>query len=143
MLRPVLVAAFLLGVSPVFAAGVPELRPSAPSRSELDVLFDRLKHAHSDVEADALENRIAEIWSQSSSDTATLLFARGLEAMDADKAPALELLTAVTELQPDFAQGWEELGAINAALDAQDAAVLDLQRALALEPRHYGALLGL
>ncbi len=117
--------------------------PAPGPAAELNLLFDHLKRARSAAEADGLESRITEIWTQSPSDTANLLYARGVEAMDDDKELALDLFTAVTELEPDFAEGWQELGAVNYALEAHDAAILDLERALTLEPRHYGALLGL
>ena len=142
MRRQGLILAFILGLSPTLAAGAPA-GPSPSRATELDVLFDHLRHATSETEAVTIENRIVEIWAQSPSDTANLLYARGIEALDDDKELALELLTAVTELEPNFAEAWQELGHLNFVLDAHDAAIVDLERALTLEPRHYGALLGL
>jgi tetratricopeptide (TPR) repeat protein len=127
---------------PLLAVGAP-IAPSSAPKSELDELFDRLKHPRDQSDADEIESRIVEIWGESPSDTANLLYSRGLEAIDDDKELALELFSCVTELQPDFAEAWQELGAVNYALDAHDAAIFDLERALQLEPRHYGALLGL
>jgi tetratricopeptide (TPR) repeat protein len=123
---------------PASAAGAP-----ISDANELDALFARLKLTHDPAEAGVIESRIAEIWGQSPSDTANLLYERGLEAMDDDQELALELFGAVTELEPEFAEAWQELGAVNFALEAHDAAILSLERALALEPRHYGALLGM
>ncbi len=147
MLLRTVALALVVTCGSALAAEAPEANAPAPSASpltvELNVLFDHLKHARSQPEADAIEARIVELWGQSPSDTANLLYARGLEAMENDKELALEIFTAVTELQPDFAEAWQELGAVNFALDAHDAAVVDLEHALQIEPRHYGALLGL
>lgn len=139
MLRRILFALIVLPL-PAMAAG---LAPADPSASELDSLFARLKQTQDAAEAAEIEGRIAEVWGHSPSDTANLLYERGLEAMNDDQELALELFSAVTEIQPDFAEAWQELGAVNFQLEAHDAAILSLEQAIALEPRHYGALVGL
>ena len=110
---------------------------------EISGLFQRLVRTADPGEAATIQTEIQELWSQSPSDTANLLYARGLEARANNGALALELLTAVTELQPDFADAWNALGRVNFALGAPETAVLDLERALTLEPRHFDAMLAL
>lgn len=139
MLRRILLALIVLPLPALAAiAAAPD-----PAPAELDGLFARLKQTQDAAEAADIEGRIAEIWGHSRSDTANLLYERGLEAMKDDQELALELFSAVTEIQPDFAEAWQELGAVNFELEAHDAAILSLEQAIALEPRHYGALVGL
>lgn len=125
------------------AAALPDSIPHA-TPADLDQLFARLKATNNPAEVDMIEGMITEAWSTSSSPTATLLYHRGLEAMaDNDDELAFNLFSAVTELQPDFAEAWHELGAVNFDMDAHDAALVDLEKCLRLQPRHYGALMGL
>ncbi|MFO1187852.1 MAG: hypothetical protein U1E87_10645 [Alphaproteobacteria bacterium] len=138
-MRQILLALIMLAW-PALAAG--ETAPD-PAATELDGLFARLKQTGDAAEIADIESRISDIWGHSKSDTANLLYERGLEAMGDDQELALELFTAVTDIQPDFAEAWQELGAVNFALDAHDAAILNLEQAITLEPRHYGALVGL
>jgi tetratricopeptide (TPR) repeat protein len=137
--------ALLAFAAPAAAAQGPDL-PRIPQAtpSDLDHLFARLKATNDPTEVDMIEGMITEAWSISPSPTATLLYHRGLEAMaDNDDELAFNLFSAVTELRPDFAEAWHELGAVNFDMDAHDAALVDLERCLRLQPRHYGALMGL
>lgn len=141
-MRGILFALILLAM-PGSAAAAADAGADQAGPAELDRLFARLGQTRDAAEAAEIEGRIADIWGRSPSDTANLLYERGLEAMDDDQQLALELFTAVTEIQPDFAEAWQELGAVNFTLEAHDAAILNLEQAIALEPRHYGALVGL
>jgi len=141
-----LVALCLLALP--LAAAAPEPAPAPANRTaastELDVLFNRLKSTKNPVEAEFVQTMILKILSTSPSPTATLLYNRGVQALVAeDHQLAFDLFTAVTTLAPDFAEGWHELGAVNFALNAHDEALVDLEHALDLEPRHYAAMMGL
>ncbi|MEM8772695.1 MAG: tetratricopeptide repeat protein [Pseudomonadota bacterium] len=103
----------------------------------LDLLFTELRTGDA-IRADENVSRILEIWSDSSSDTVDLLFARAKESVDNDNADlALALLDHVTGLAPNFAQGFALRGAILMRLGEQDKAVRDFSRVLELEPRHF------
>jgi Flp pilus assembly protein TadD len=109
--------------------------------------LDELFAALSDPQArgvEATQRRIAELWSRSGSDAMDLLLSRGRKAMEAEEfAKADDHLTALIELAPDFAEGWNARATVNFLREEYWAAVSDIQRALALEPRHFGALSGL
>jgi tetratricopeptide (TPR) repeat protein len=55
----------------------------------------------------------------------------------------MQFLDAVTELAPDYAEGWNQRAYVEYMDNNYDAAVGDLRRALALEPNHFKALEGL
>ena len=156
MQKSVRIAALILLGLPLAAAHAaqaarsPAPQPAAPvnklptSSAQLDLLFTRLKTAKSPAEAEFVETMIAAIWTTSPSDTTNLLYHRGIEALAAgDNQLAYDLFLTVTTLSPDFAEGWHELGAVSYAMNAHDEAMVDLERALKLEPRHFGAMMGL
>jgi tetratricopeptide (TPR) repeat protein len=117
--------------------------PSASPAETLEQLLDRLAKADAEDPAQ-LQRRIGEFWSTSGSDSMDLLLARGREAMD-DEAydKAIDHLSALTRLAPDFAEGFNARATAHFLRDDYWASVRDIQRALALEPRHFGALAGL
>jgi tetratricopeptide (TPR) repeat protein len=60
-----------------------------------------------------------------------------------DNEAALEHFTRVIEALPDFAEGWNKRATVNYLLGRFDASVIDIQKTLTLEPRHFGALSGM
>lgn len=122
--------------------------PSGPasaqaSEPDVDALLERL--ATPDLaEWRTIENQISRIWSQSGSPAMDLLLKRGRDAMEAQNFEvAIEHLTALTDHAPDFAEGWNARATAFFANDQLGLALADVQRVLALEPRHFNALQGL
>ena len=73
-----------------------------------------------------------------------LLLKRGQDALDVDNIEAaLEHLTALTDHAPEFAEGWHALALAYYRAEMFGPAVDALERTLALNPDHFGALRGL
>ena len=112
--------------------------------NNLEFLFGALKVAPDPTTAKAIEERIWALWLVSGSDTANLLMTRvktAVEAQDLDLA--VELLSAIVEIKPDYAEAWNRRATIYYMKKDYSRAISDIRHALAREPRHFGAMSGL
>lgn len=107
-------------------------------------LYAHLAAADSEADAQPVTEAIERLWLYSGSDTINLLMERSLHAVS-EKRPelALQLLDAVVELAPDFAEGWNRRAYVYYMQNDYERALGDLRRVLALEPNHFKALDGL
>ena len=135
---------------PPQAAPLPEAPDKLPRAARgdrtknLDFLFEALKAAPDADAAKLVEGRIWALWLASGSDTADLLMSRVKTAMDGkDSNLAIELLTAVIGLKPDYMEAWNRRATLYFANKDFSKAVADIRQVLAREPRHFGALTGL
>ncbi|MEO0486869.1 MAG: hypothetical protein AAF092_13265 [Pseudomonadota bacterium] len=123
------------------AAGVSV--PNLAVADDLTPLFERLKNVDA-TEYMPIEQRIWREWSKSGSPSLDLLLERGDKALEAGEfARAIEHFTALTDHAPEFAQGFHARARAYYEADLYGPALADLERAIALEPRHFGALSGL
>ena len=115
------------------------------SRTErLDTLFTTLKSAPDAEAAKAAEDDIIKLWLESGSDTVDLLMGWTLAAMEEKNYPlALDYLDRIVAMKPDYAEGWNKRATVHFLVDDYSKAIADIERTLALEPRHFGALSGL
>jgi len=110
----------------------------------LDDLFEKLQMAENFEVAHQLIGAIWKIWYESGSETVDLLIANGDREMTSHHfEKALELFDAAIRLDPQFAEAWNRRATLNYAMGRFDDSVHDIQKTLALEPRHFGALSGL
>ena len=147
--RPVMhvVAALLLGAwfaAALLPAGVAHAQAANPVQAEeIDELHARLADPD---EADwrAVERSLVRAWARSGSASMDLLLLRGRAAMTrGDHVRAVEHLTALTEMAPEFAEGWNARATAFYAQEEFGLSMDDIRRTLALNPRHFGALAGL
>lgn len=116
----------------------------AQNDPRLDPLFAELAAAPTPEDAAPIEQTIWKIWLLSGNGAVDANMLRGLQAMEvSDNEAALEYFTKVVEVSPDFAEGWNKRATVNYLLGRFDAAVIDIQKTLELEPRHFGALSGM
>lgn len=124
-------------------------RPRAPSADErrasrLDRMFDELARATTKERADRIAGHILRRMTASGSDTVDLLMNRAAVAMRRkDYGLALDLLDGVVRLKPDFAEGWNRRATVNFLAGDYGRSIADIEQTLKLEPRHWGALVGL
>lgn len=118
--------------------------PAAAADAEtLDRLFADLGRPETQ-DWQRIEDEILLEWSRSGSPAMDLLLDRGRRALEAgDLAAAIEHLTALTDHAPDFAEGWNARATAYFHAGQYGPSLADIQRTLALEPRHFGALAGL
>jgi tetratricopeptide (TPR) repeat protein len=110
----------------------------------LDSLFEQLKAAESEDAAAFVENLIWELWLISEQEEVNVLMAKGIEEMSkGNYARAVQAFSAITELSPDFPEGWNKRATAQYLKGDFLASMRDIERTLALEPRHFGALTGL
>ncbi|WP_321501464.1 tetratricopeptide repeat protein [Breoghania sp.] len=114
------------------------------ARPDLDTLFSMLRQEDSDKARAGAAHSIQMLWLRSGSATVDLLMTRAAKAISVKKpALALDLLDAVVRYKPDYAAGWNRRAAAHFMAGDMGKALVDIERTLALEPRHWGALAGL
>ncbi|MBO9421297.1 tetratricopeptide repeat protein [Labrenzia sp. R4_2] len=112
--------------------------------SKLDSLYEDLAGAEDPAARQRVARDIRRIWMDSGSDTVDLLMARAGRAIQAeDHGLALDLLDVVVVLEPSFAEGWNRRATVHYMKEDFGKSLVDIERTLALEPRHWGALSGL
>ncbi|MFZ2103435.1 MAG: hypothetical protein WAU86_23020 [Oricola sp.] len=121
---------------------VPLASESATSR--LDDLFGQLKKARDPRYARTLAEGIWSEWFKSGSATVDLMMEWANTAYEEKKYNvAFDFLDQVVIRAPDFAEGWNRRATLNYTLDNFAKAMSDIEKTLALEPRHFGALAGM
>jgi tetratricopeptide (TPR) repeat protein len=139
VVAPAVLAGTAASEREALAEDLPEDRGKA-----LDALFETLRTADDEEAAKAAEGGIAQIWLKSGSDTVDLLMDWALEAMDTEDYPhALDLLDRIVTIEPGYAEAWNKRATVHFINDDYGKSIADLERVLALEPRHFGALAGL
>ncbi|WP_420413383.1 tetratricopeptide repeat protein [Roseibium sp.] len=112
--------------------------------SKLDSLYADLSGADDPAVRERVSRDIRRIWMDSGSDTVNLLMVRAGHAIQAkDHGLALDLLDVVVVLRPSFAEGWNRRATVHYMKEDFGKSLVDIERTLALEPRHWGALSGL
>jgi tetratricopeptide (TPR) repeat protein len=115
-----------------------------PAQPRLDTLFADLKRAGNERAAQRIAGSIWREWSRSGSASIDLLMQWAQEAMRENKnAVAMDFLDQVVLLAPDYAEGWNRRATLHFTMGSYSKSMADIERALQLEPRHFGALGGM
>lgn len=117
---------------------------SETSKQRIDNLFAQLKRQRDPDTAKGIANQIAMEWNDSGSATVNLLMQWAETAIGEKRnAAAFDFLDQVTLLKPDYVEGWNRRATLHYALGNTRKSMSDINRVLALEPRHFGALAGM
>ena len=121
-------------------------QPAAADQQDprLDGLFERLQETRSPAEAWTVEQQIWRLWLESEDAAIDRLMRQGVVAMrDQNYDAALRVFDRMVNQAPNFAEGWNKRATVHYLMGEWRASVVDIQRTLELEPRHFGALFGL
>lgn len=122
----------------------PKPPPEAVRQQTLDALFERLRKASQQEDAQHIATSIQQIWLQSYSDTANLLMQRATASLQEGQFPvALSLYDKLIELEPGWAEAWNQRAVTRFLTGDTDGAMADIGQVVKLEPRHFGALAGM
>jgi tetratricopeptide (TPR) repeat protein len=112
--------------------------------SRLQTLFSQLKRERNEKAAQRLAGRIWEEWFKSGSASIDLMMGWAQKAIEEQKYDvALDFLDEVITLSPTYAEGWNRRATLHFMMSNYGKSMSDIDHALALEPRHFGALSGM
>lgn len=120
----------------------PRRRPSHRLHRGLDALLRRLADLTSAPWADTTQDQIWGLWMTYPDARAVAELERATRAIVAsDLATAERILERLVALHPGFAEAWHKRGTLYYMQERDAESVRDFHHALALEPRHFGAML--
>ena len=130
-----MIRALLLAV--LFLVGAAHAEPS-------DEMFEKLRTAPSDSEANDVAMDIWASWMESGSPTVDVIMERGVDAQTAgDFETARAFFDRAILIKPDYPEAWNRRAALFLMDENYTEALGDLNETLQLEPRHFGAWSGL
>ena len=138
----ILLAAWPGGV--IAQSEAPPATPGAAAREQrLDALFGRLKATKDEAEGDAVVTEIWQVWMQSGLADVDEAMERAVLAMGRVPGLALPILDDIVARAPQWAEAWNKRATVLFMLGEYERSLADIDKTLALEPRHFGALAGL
>ena len=103
----------------------------------LGKLFAELKREGDPDKAKAISDSIRAQWRDSGSATVNLLMQHADKAMADNKdTAAFDFLDEVIQLDPNYVEGWNQRATLNYKLGNYRKSMSDINRVLAIEPRH-------
>jgi tetratricopeptide (TPR) repeat protein len=135
MIRAVICLLLLLGASPTQAD---------QNDPRLPALFQILLDTTNPMEASQATMLIWSIWIESGDDAVDQLVEDGQDAAaSGDLDRAIAIFDEVVAKLPGFSEGWNRRATFLYLARQFERSAEDVERVLALEPRHFGALSGL
>ena len=131
---------FLLAVSWPLTAAVAAV-PGQQPWPKLETLLNQLSLAASPEDAKPIEEKIGGLFLQSGSASVDLLMSRGSAALAAgDSDTAKQLFQVVTDVAPDYAEGWHARANLQRTLKDDSGAMVSLEHVILLNPRQFAAM---
>jgi len=128
-------------VTPVPKKDYSHLPPQAEKAARLEDLFEKLKAEDDETSANLIAEEIWALWLDSGSASIDLVLRRATASdKKNDNELARRLYDHVTTLMPDYAEGWSRSGRLAFEQKDYDRAVVEITKALVIEPRHFYAL---
>lgn len=124
------------------------LIPSAQAADDtyqhrLEVLFEELRDAQSSSIAAKVTEEIWSIWLNPDDPVlAQRMTEVAIATSDGDRKAALAMLDQIVIDYPNYAEGWNQRATLYFMLGRLDDSLVDIDKVLKLEPRHFGALAG-
>lgn len=138
--------------APASRAPRPQAPPGTPltdgtettKAERLGTLFADLRKAATHQAAATTAAKIEAEWADSGSATVDLMLVWAAEAMSKNNpAAALDFIDQAMILRPDFPEIWNRRATLNYVASDFGKSLVDIEKTLSLEPRHFGALMGL
>lgn len=110
----------------------------------LPMLFDTLESAQNPGIAARTEQEIWRIWHTSPTDDALNIMTEARRALDiGDFKSSIKKLNELVQKYPEYAEAWNQRAIVLYVTEDFEGSLRDVNRAIALEPRHFGAYSGM
>lgn len=131
--------ALVVGAGPAFASC-----PASPDiKADLDVLIARIHDAPNDMAAREVSGEMWQLWLKAPDAAAQEVLDQGMRRRaQYDFVGAIKAYDALTDYCPDYAEGYNQRAFVYFLAGDYEKALVDLDRALTLSPRHVGAQSG-
>lgn len=118
-----------------------QLSEAEEKSARLDKLFEKLSAEEDTEQAELIAEEVWALWTSSGSATIDLALRRGSDGQGAGNVKlARRMFDNVITLDPDYAEGWARSGRLAITEENLDRALVELTKALIIEPRHFYAL---
>lgn len=126
-----------------FSAAAGALQRNSDRERLAEQLLDELHRAQTADEATAISNALMGAWLFHEDASITSIVRSGLGSLRAGDLPAAEtLFRLATDMDASYAEAWNKLATVQYLAGNDTDALASVRMALALEPRHFGALAG-
>ena len=134
----------LAGALLAAAFSMPSTSVSDQTDPRLGELFAELAGQGDPERILTAETAIWRIWLDGGEPSLNEGMARGILAMNTNRFDdAAERFTELIAAAPNFAEAWNKRATVYYLMERYEDSVRDIERTLALEPRHFGAISGM
>ena len=118
--------------------------PPAPDIIDAETeLLGQVQAAGNELQARPFSLGLWELWTTAPDEAAQALLDRGMNARASwNFVEATDAFDRLVAYCPDYAEGYNQRAFVNFLSEDYEAALVDLDRAIALSPRHVGAISG-